>query len=110
MEQGLDVHLQQLQENSRQTLAAGQEVAATELAADFKVSLQQAFAELNASQLSEFRQNMQSELLASETALQEKVAAMVGTQLQEMEAEMNKRLKSRILEVLQGIKFVMPTI
>jgi hypothetical protein len=78
--------------------------------ADYKESLQQAFAELNSAQLSEFRQNMQSELMTSEAFLQEKVAAMVATQLQEMEAEMNKRLKSRILEVLQGIKFVMPTI
>ena len=110
LEQGLDAHLQQLQENSRQTLADGQEVIATQLVADYKASLQQAFTELNAAQLSEFRQNMHSELMTSEAVLQEKVAAMVATQLQEMEAEMNKRLKSRILEVLQGIKFVMPTI
>jgi len=110
LERGLDAHLQQLQENSHQTLTTGQEAATTQLVAEYKASLQQAFAELNATQLSEFRQNMQSELMTSEAALQEKVAAMVATQLQEMEAEMNKRLKSRILEVLQGIKFVMPTI
>lgn len=110
LERGLDAHLQQLQENSRQTLAAGQKATATQLVTDYKASLQQAFAELNAIQLSEFRQSMQSELMTSEAALQEKVAVMVATQLQEMEAEMNKRLKSRILEVLQGIKFVMPTI
>ena len=87
-----------------------QQDAASSLVTDYKASLQQAFAELNTTQLTELRQHMQTELMASEAALQEKVAAMVAAQLQEMEADMNKRLKARILEVLQGIKFVMPTV
>ena len=110
LERGLDAHLQLLQENSHQTLTAGQDAVALQLVEDYKTSLQQAFAELNATQLSEFRQNMQSELMTSEAALQEKVAAMVASQLQDIQAEMNKQLKARILEVLQGIKFVMPTL
>ncbi|WP_292783850.1 hypothetical protein [Methylophilus sp. UBA6697] len=114
LEQGLVEHLQQLQETNKQTLSDSQASAATTLVADYKQSLQEAFTELNAAQMAEFKQGMQTELAASEPVLQEKVAALVATavatQLQEMEAEMNKRLKSRILEVLQGIKFVMPTI
>lgn len=110
LEQSLDTHAQQLQESGKQTLATSQETAISGLIADYKESLQQAFSELNTVQMTEFRQNMQAELSSSEAVLQEKVVAIVATQLQEMEAEMNKRLKSRILEVLQGIKFVMPTI
>ncbi len=110
LEQGLVDHLQQLQETNQQTLSDSQASAATTLVADYKQSLQEAFAELNAAQMAEFKQSMQAELAASAPALEEKVAAVVAAQLQEMEAEMNKRLKSRILEVLQGIKFVMPTV
>ncbi len=110
LEQGLVDHLQQLQETNKQTLSDSQASAATTLVADYKQSLQEAFAELNAAQMAEFKQSMQAELAASVPALEEKVAAVVAVQLQEMEAEMNKRLKSRILEVLQGIKFVMPTV
>jgi len=110
LEQGLVDHLQQLQETNQQTLSDSQASAATTLVADYKQSLQEAFAELNAAQMAEFKQSMQAELAASAPALEEKVAAVVAAQLQEMESEMNKRLKSRILEVLQGIKFVMPTV
>ncbi|WP_029147926.1 hypothetical protein [Methylophilus sp. 5] len=114
LEQGLTEHLQQLQETNKQTLSDSQALAASTLVDDYKASLQQVFTELNAAQMAEFKQNMQTELAASEPALQEKIAAEVATvvaaQLQEMEAELNKRLKSRILEVLQGIKFVMPTV
>lgn len=110
LEQGLVDHLQQLQETNKQTLSDSQASATATLVADYKQSLQEAFAELNAAQMAEFKQSMQAELAASAPALEEKVAAVVSAQLQEMEAEMNKRLKSRILEVLQGIKFVMPTV
>lgn len=114
LEQGLAEHLQQLQDTHKQTLSDSQALAASTLVDDYKVSLQQVFTELNAAQMVEFKQNMQAELAASEPALQEKITAVVTTvvaaQLQEIEAEMNKRLKSRILEVLQGIKFVMPTV
>jgi len=114
LEQGLAEHLQQLQDTHKQTLSDSQALAASTLVDDYKASLQQVFTELNAAQMAEFKQNMRAELAASEPALQEKIAAVVTTvvaaQLQEVEAEMNKRLKSRILEVLQGIKFVMPTV
>lgn len=114
LEQGLAEHLQQLQDTHKQTLSDSQALAASTLVDDYKASLQQVFTELNAAQMAEFKQNMQAELAASEPALQEKITAVVttvvATQLQEIEAEMNKRLKSRILEVLQGIKFVMPTV
>lgn len=53
---------------------------------------------------------MQDDLSVNAASMQEKVAALVAMQLQAMEGDMNKRLKSRILEVLQGIKFVMPTV
>jgi hypothetical protein len=114
LEQGLAEHLQQLQDTHKQTLSESQAIAASSLVDEYKASLQQVFTELNAAQMAEFKQNMQAELAASEPVLQEKIAAVVSTvvaaQLQEVEAEMNKRLKSRILEVLQGIKFVMPTV
>lgn len=110
LEQALVTHIQQLEASGKQALTASQETAMSELVADYKKTLQQVFDALNAEQMTAFRQSMQAELVSSETVLQEKVTAIVATQLQAMEAEMNKRLKSRILEVLQGIKFVMPSI
>lgn len=108
LELDLAAHVQQLQENSQQLLSEGHAASAAALVDDYRQSLQQAFAELNAMQMAEFRQNIQAEIATSAPVLQDKVTAIVKTQLEEMEAEMNKRLKARILEVLQGIKFVMP--
>jgi hypothetical protein len=110
LEAGLETHLQQLQEQAKSRLSASHELSAATLAADYKQSLQQVFNELTAQQLEAFKQGLQEEVSAHAPGLQEKVAALVAAQLQDMEGDMNKRLKARILEVLQGIKFVMPTV
>lgn len=114
LEQQLVEHMQQLQENSKQALAISHEVAASSLVADYKQSLHQVFSELNSLHIEEFKQRMQSEISAASPVFEEKVAAVASTvlasQWQAMEADLNKRLKARILEVLQGIKFVMPTL
>lgn len=110
LESTLETHLQQLQEQAKSRLSASHELAAATLAADYKQSLQQVFNELSAQQLEAFKQGIQDDLSVNAASMQEKVAALVAMQLQAMEEDMNKRLKSRILEVLQGIKFVMPTV
>lgn len=110
LEAGLEMHLQQLQEQAKSRLSASHELSAATLAADYKQSLQQVFNALTTQQLEAFNQRLREEVSVNAPGLQEKVAALVAARLQEMEDEMNKRLKSRILEVLQGIKFVMPTV
>ena len=110
LEQHMTEHMQQLQESSKQTLTAGQEAMESRLIEEHRQSLQDAFAEFTGQQTEEFRLKLNAELAAVEAVLQEKVQAMVNAQMQEIEAALNKRLKSSILEVLQGIKFVMPSV
>ncbi|SDK67391.1 hypothetical protein SAMN05192566_1981 [Methylophilus rhizosphaerae] len=110
LEKNMAEHMQQLQESSRQTMTAGQEAMESRLAEEHKQSLQDAFAEFAGQQTAEFKQKFNAELSSVEAVLQEKVQAMVNEQMQVIEGELNKRLKSSILEVLQGIKFVMPSL
>lgn len=103
-------HMQQLQESSKQTLTAGQEAMESRLIEEYKQSLQSAFAEFTQQQTAEFKEKFNTELASVEAALQEKVQAMVNAQMHVIEGELTKRLKTSILEVLQGIKFVMPSV
>ena len=110
LEKNMAEHMQQLQESSKQTLTAGQEAMESRLMDEHRQSLQDAFAEFSGQQTEVFKQKLNAELASVEAALQEQVHAMVSAQMQEIEVALNKRLKASILEVLQGIKFVMPSI
>lgn len=101
-EQALTEHMQQWQ---TQTLAA----ATQGWLAETQVSLQQAVEELRAEALETFTQQLKQQAEGDFLQhLDDKVAALVAQQLPEVQGEMQKRLKALILEVLQGIKFVMP--
>jgi hypothetical protein len=110
LEKTMADHMHQLQESSKQTLTTGQEAMESRLVEEYKQSLQSAFDEFTEQQTAEFKQKFNTELLSVEAALQEKILGMVNAQMQVIEGELNKRLKTSILEVLQGIKFVMPSI
>lgn len=110
LEMTMAEHMQQLQESSKQTLTTGQEAMESRLMEEYKQSLQAAFAEFTDQQTDELKAKFNAELSSVEEALQEKVQAMVNAHMQEIEGELNKRLKASILEVLQGIKFIMPSL
>jgi hypothetical protein len=110
LEKTMADHMHQLQESSKETLTSGQEAMEARLVEEYKLTLQSAFAEFTEQQTVEFKQKFNTELASVETELQTKVQGMVTAQMQVIEAELNKRLKSSILEVLQGIKFVMPSL
>jgi hypothetical protein len=110
LEKTMADHMHQLQESSKETLTSGQEAMEARLVEEYKLTLQSAFAEFTEQQTVEFKQKFNTELASVETELQTKVQGMVTAQMQVIEGELNKRLKSSILEVLQGIKFVMPSL
>jgi hypothetical protein len=110
LEKTMADHMHQLQESSKETLTSGQEAMEARLVEEYKLTLQSAFAEFTEQQTVEFKQKFNTELASVETELQSKVQGMVTAQMQVIEGELNKRLKSSILEVLQGIKFVMPSL
>ncbi|HSH85840.1 MAG TPA: hypothetical protein VK958_01175 [Methylophilus sp.] len=110
LEKTMADHIHQLQESSKETLTTGQEAMEARLVEEYKQTLQAAFAEFTEQQTAEFKQKFNTELSSVETELQDKVQGMVNAQMQVIEAELNKRLKASILEVLQGIKFVMPSV
>jgi phage-related protein len=110
LEKSMADHIHQLQESSKETLTSGQEAMEARLVEEYKLTLQTAFAEFTEQQTAEFKQKFNTELSSVEAELQTKVQGMVSAQMQVIEGELNKRLKSSILEVLQGIKFVMPSI
>jgi hypothetical protein len=110
LEKTMADHMHQLQESSKETLTSGQEAMEARLVEEYKLTLQNAFAEFTEQQTVEFKQKFNTELASVETELQTKVQGMVTAQMQVIEGELNKRLKSSILEVLQGIKFVMPSL
>lgn len=101
-EQALGEHLQAWQS---QTLAQ----SAQEWLAAYQQNMQQQFEQMRADALEAFKQQLEAQLAAAlQSGLDEKVAALVAQQLPELQGELQKRLKGLILEVLQGIKFVMP--
>lgn len=106
----LTLHSKQLQLESKKIL--GNEHAAIEssLAQEYRQSLQQAFGEFAAAQTETFRQKFSADLPGIENALAEKVNALVQAQMGDIEKQLSAQLKARILEVLQGIRFVMPTL
>jgi phage-related protein len=110
LEKTMADHMHQLQESSKETLTSGQEAMEARLVEEYKLTLQTAFAEFTGQQTLEFKQKFNTELATVEAELQTKVQGMVTAQMQVIEAELNKRLKASILEVLQGIKFVMPSV
>jgi hypothetical protein len=110
LEKTMADHMHQLQESSKETLTSGQEAMEARLVEEYKLTLQTAFAEFTGQQTLEFKQKFNTELATVEAELQTKVQAMVTAQMQVIETELNKRLKASILEVLQGIKFVMPSV
>jgi hypothetical protein len=110
LEKTMADHIHQLQESSKETLTNGQEAMEARLVEEYKQTLQKAFDEFTGQQTADFKQKFSSELSSVETELQDKVQGMVSAQMQVIEGELNKRLKASILEVLQGIKFVMPSV
>lgn len=110
LEKTMADHIHQLQESSKETLTSGQEAMEARLVEEYKQTLQTAFDEFTGQQTAEFKQKFNTELSSVETELQDKVQGMVSAQMQVIEGELNKRLKASILEVLQGIKFVMPSV
>lgn len=110
LEKTMADHIHQLQESSKQTLTTVQEAMESRLMEEYKQSMQIAFSEFTEQQTAEFKQKFNAELASVEAALQEKVQGMVTAQMQVIEGELQKRLKASILEVLQGIKFVMPSV
>ncbi len=110
LEKTMADHIHHLQESSKETLTTGQEAMEARLVEEYKQTLQTAFDEFTGQQTAEFKQKFSTELSSVETELQDKVQGMVSAQMQVIEGELNKRLKASILEVLQGIKFVMPSV
>lgn len=110
LEQSLEVFVKQLQEESRQKLATEHEVVESNLTLEYRQSLEKAFSEFAVKQTAEFKYQFTAELPAVEQALEEKINALVAAHMDEIKAQLTTQLKSKILEVLQGIKFVMPTV
>lgn len=110
LQQSLEVFVKQLQEESQQKLATEHEVVESNLTLEYRQSLEKAFSEFAAKQTAEFKYQFTADLPAVEQALEEKINALVATHMDEIRAQLTAQLKSKILEVLQGIKFVMPNV
>lgn len=110
LQQSLEAFAKQLHEDSRQKLATEHEVVESNLTLEYRQSLEKAFSEFAAKQTAEFKYQFTADLPAVEQALEEKVNALVAAHMDEIKAQLTAQLKSKILEVLQGIKFVMPNV
>ncbi len=110
LQQSLEVFAKQLHEESRQKLATEHEVVESNLTLEYRQSLEKAFSEFAAKQTAEFKYQFTADLPAVEQALEERVNALLAAHMDEIKAQLTAQLKSKILEVLQGIKFVMPNV
>ncbi|MDP8567060.1 hypothetical protein [Methylophilus aquaticus] len=110
LQQSLEVYVKQLQDESQHKLATEHEVVESNLTLEYRQSLEKAFSEFAAKQTAEFKYQFTADLPAVEKALEDKINALVATHMEEIKAQLTAQLKSKILEVLQGIKFVMPTV
>lgn len=110
LQQSLAVFVKQLQDDSQKKLATEHEVVESSLTQEYRQSLEKAFSEFAAKQTAEFKYQFTAEVPAIEQALEEKVNALVAAHMDDIKAALTAQLKSKILEVLQGIKFVMPNV
>ena len=106
----LTLHSKQLQIESKKILSTEHAAVESQLTDDYRQSLEKAFAEFASLQTVHFKQQFTAELPEIQAAMDTKVNGLVQAQMSELEKQLNSQLKLRILEVLQGIRFVMPTV
>lgn len=106
----LTLHSKQLQIESKKILSTEHAAVESQLTDDYRQSLEKAFAEFASLQTVHFKQQFTAELPEIQAAMETKVSGLVQAQMSELEKQLNSQLKARILEVLQGIRFVMPNL
>lgn len=110
IQQSLTAHIQTLETQHQDSLSTAHAAATAAMSEHHAQSLQASFAEQVESQMATFREKIHAEMPALEGIMQDKVQSCVQEQMTEIERQLNTQLKTRIIEVLQGIRFVMPGI
>lgn len=106
----LNAQALQLQSQSKQILGETFDASTADLTQEYVQNLRAAFATLADKETEAFKSRFSEAIPGIESGLDAKVDTLIKVHMAEIEKQLVSQLKNRILEVLQGIRFVMPSV